>query len=154
MPFRRRYKRRRRYKKIPRSIILAPPEKKRFDDTTTYLNIGGAAFDADGTQMLTIVQNNTKTGRIGGTIFVHSILFNWKLVLTTIPAEPKSIDIVFYLFLDKQCNKGMPAVADVFSAGSPGTELLNLDNAGRFQILKKWVFHGIVTGKQVEYNIN
>lgn len=136
------------------------PELKFFDTTLTF------AFDATGEvpatgQLALIPQGDTESTRDGRKAVIKSIQIRG--AITYVPAASGVAATINYLYLvlDKQTNGAAAAITDVFTSNAMRDNLLNLNNSGRFRIIKKWVIRmepkaGVTTAynndiRQVEY---
>lgn len=136
------------------------PEVKFFD---TALNFG---FDATGevpaTGQLTLIpQGDTESTRDGRMAVIKSIQIRAVVQGTPAAAATFASNCYLYLVLDTQCNGAAAAVTDVFTSNVLATAMLNLNNSGRFRILKRWLIKNEAqagvsgaynnTTKQIEY---
>lgn len=128
------------YGRFSRSGIGA--EKKFFDTTLNF------SFDATGevpaTGQLTLIpQGDTESTRDGRKAVIESVQIRANLTFTPGAGATASCVTNMWLVLDTQCNGAAAAWDDVFSGtGVSGTGvMLNLNNSGRFRILKHWTWN-------------
>jgi len=115
-------------------------------------------FDATGEvpatgQLALIPQGDTESTRDGRLAYIKSIQIRG--VLTMNPAAAASGGDVchLYLVLDTQANGAAAGITDVFTANTLATAFLNLNNSGRFKILKHWVLvYNSSAGVTTAYN--
>ncbi len=100
-----------------------------------------------------VAQNTSETGRIGRNIVLKKIMFKGELNLQS----QSGVDAVFdsndhvrlILYLDKQTNGAIAAVADILETTGVGSQnsFRNLANSKRFVILydKKWELHANIS---------
>jgi len=110
------------------------PELKFFDTS-----IGGTVdntMEVIQTSLALIPQDDTQSGRDGRLAVIKSIQVRG--VLEFNPAATDGMaNVWFYVVLDTQANGAAPAVTDIFTSTAAGQNLINLNNSGRFRILKK-----------------
>lgn len=113
------------------------PEKKFFDTALTF------AFDTTGEvpatgQLALIPQGDTESTRDGRKAAIESVQIRGSVVFAP-GASATAADVAhMYLVLDTQANGAAAAVTDVFTSTNLATAMLNLNNSGRFRILKHW----------------
>lgn len=126
----------RRYKTASSRQLIYAKEKKYDDLNITFVPIPAAGVTSS---VLPIVdQGSGETQRVGRKIYVQSIRV--KGFLELIAATLSDHDLVYVsLILDRQNNNATanPTFGEVFTEAAPEA-LLNLDNSGRFKILKSW----------------
>lgn len=116
------------------------PERKFFDTALSF------NFDATGEvpatgQLALIPQGDTESTRDGRYAWIRSIQLRGVVHATPSSAATFSDSIYLYVVLDTQANGAAAAVTDVFTSSNMGTNMLNLNNSGRFRILKKFVLN-------------
>jgi len=112
------------------------PEKKFFDTTLSFTVDSTGEVPATG-QLALIPQGDTESTRDGRKAVIESVQIRADLFCN--PAAGGMADAVYmYLVLDTQANGAAAAVTDVFTANTLNVAQLNLNNSGRFRILKKW----------------
>jgi len=114
------------------------PEKKFFDTALAF------TFDATGevpaTGQLTLIpQGDTESTRDGRKATIESIQIRGQAVYIPGAAAAAAACAFLYVVLDTQANGAAAAVTDVFTTNAMSTNLLNLNNSGRFRIIKKIV---------------
>jgi len=115
------------------------PELKFFDTALSFSFDATAEVPATG-QLTLIPQGDTESTRDGRVAYIKSIQLRGFANFVPGAAAAQSSTVCFlYLVLDTQCNGAAAAITDVFTSNVAGTNLLNLNNSGRFRILKKWV---------------
>jgi hypothetical protein len=116
------------------------PELK-FWDADCAGNLTGPITLPTTSQSLNLIpQGDTESTRDGRLAFVKSIHVRGDIILN--PSSSTTISGPFYmwLILDTQANGAVAAASDVFTnSGNPSQSFLNLNNSGRFRILKSWV---------------
>jgi len=90
-----------------------------------------------GGQLNLIPQGTAQSERVGRLVVVKSILFHGILTYAPGAAANAADGIFMYVVLDRQANKAVAAVADVFTSTDLSVALPNLDNERRFKILKR-----------------
>lgn len=123
------------------------PEKKFFDTTLSF------SFDATGEvpatgQLALIPQGDTESTRDGRKAVIESIQIRASVVASPTTATTFASTAHLYLVQDTQCNGAAAAATDVFTSTNFGQAMLNLNNSGRFRILKHWQ-HTFVPGAGV-----
>lgn len=114
------------------------PEKKFFDTTLSFACDLTMEVPATG-QLCLIPQGDTENTRDGRKAFIKSIQIRGVMQFTP-GAAAVGVDVAYlYLVLDTQCNGAAAAVTDVFTSVNGWSNMLQLNNSGRFRILKKWV---------------
>lgn len=115
------------------------PEKKFFDTALSF------SVDATGevpvTGQLTLIpQGDTESTRDGRKAVIESIQIRGSMLFTPGASATAATATNLWLVLDTQCNGAAAAWDDVFSgtAVTGASTLLNLNNSGRFRILKHW----------------
>lgn len=116
------------------------PERKFFDTALAF------SFDVTGEvpatgQLALIPQGDTESTRDGRLAVLKSIQIRGTLVC--VPGVSGANGVAFlYVVLDTQANGAAAAVTDVFTSNVMSTNLINLNNSGRFRILAKkvWTF--------------
>jgi len=113
------------------------PELKFFDTSLAF------SFDQTGNipatgQLCLIPQGDTESTRDGRKAWIKSIQIRGNI--TYVPStSPNGTDTVFlYVILDSQCNGNPATITEVFTSADMWSNMLQLNNSGRFRILKKW----------------
>jgi len=114
------------------------PELKFFD---TALNFN---FDLTGEvpatgQLALIPQGDTESTRDGRLAWIKSIQIRGQALFAPSTGAQAAEVAYLYLVLDTQANGAAAAITDVFTSNVMSTNLLNLNNSGRFRIMKKWI---------------
>lgn len=118
----------------------AGPELKFFDTANSFLVDATGEVPATG-QLSLIVQGTDEDERIGRKCTVRSIHIRGTVVLQPAAAANASTVAYVYVVQDTQCNGAAAAITDVLDTSSMATAMSNLDNSGRFRILKRFVFN-------------
>jgi len=115
------------------------PEKKFFDTAIAFNFDSTGEVPATG-QLTLIPQGDTESTRDGRQAVIKSVQIRG--VVSYAPAASAAGATIgyMYLVLDTQCNGAAAAITDVFTSNNMSTNMLELNNSGRFRILKKWVF--------------
>lgn len=91
-----------------------------------------------------LVQGPGVSQRIGRKVKFEYLSINGTLsYIDSITAAQDAVTCAIWVVLDKQTNKGVPAVADIFALGTGSLSphfLKNLEFDDRFVIIKKWTF--------------
>lgn len=116
------------------------PEKKFFDTALSFLFDATAEVPATG-QLTLIPQGDTESTRDGRKAMIKSIQIRGNVLYNPAAVTTGCDDVFVYVILDTQCNGAAATVADVFTGTNLSTALLNLNNSGRFRILKKLKIH-------------
>lgn len=131
------------------------PELK-FFDTTLSFNFDATAecsSDASTGGIALIPQGDTESTRDGRLAVIKSVQIRGRTFFAPAAAADATTVCYMYLILDTQANGAYPAITDVFTSNSPTAAMLNLNNSGRFRILKKWVMtHTAQAGVTTAYN--
>jgi len=114
------------------------PEKK-FFDTALSFNIDATGEVPTGCQLNLIPQGDTESTRDGRKAYIKSIQIRGYFTIVPAAAAVAADVAYMYLVLDTQCNGAAAAVTDVFTSTTMSTNQLQLNNSGRFRILKRWV---------------
>lgn len=115
------------------------PEKKFFDTALAFnLDLTGEV-PATG-QLILIPQGDTESTRDGRQAVIKSIQIRGIVSFTPAAAATAATVGFIYLILDTQCNGAAAAVTDVFTSADMWANQLQLNNSGRFRILKRWVY--------------
>jgi len=114
------------------------PELKFFDTALSF------NFDLTGevpaTGQLTLIpQGDTESTRDGRIAVIKSVQIRGQALLNPSTGAAAAEVAYLYLVLDTQCNGAAAAITDVFTSNAMATNLLQLNNSGRFRIMKKWV---------------
>lgn len=136
------------------------PEKK-FFDTDLAFNIDTTGEVPATGQLCLIPQGDTESTRDGRKATIESVQIRGKLLYSPGAGANASCTSHMYLVLDTQCNGAAAAATDVFTTTDFWDAMIQLNNSGRFRILKHWVHTwnppaGATTAyntviKQVEY---
>lgn len=129
----------------------AGAEKKFFDTALSFLFDTTGEVPATG-QLTLIPQGDTESTRDGRKATIKSIQIRG--ILSFAPGATVGTGASYlYLILDTQCNGAAAAVTDVFTSNDMTTNMLNLNNSGRFRILKKWEWAwNVGAGVSAAYN--
>jgi len=113
------------------------PELKFWDVSVSQsLPATGAIFQ----QLCLIPQGDTESSRDGRKAYIKSIQFHGTLqYIPGASTNGRDADYI-YLVLDTQCNGAAAAITDIFTSASLNTAMLQLNNSGRFRILKSWQY--------------
>jgi len=125
-----------RYGYSARRLGLAP-EKKYFDTALNWSFDTTAEVPAAGGQLVLIPQGDTESTRDGRKAVIESIQIRGAAVFAPAAATTASCITYMYVILDKQCNGQAAAVTDVFTSDALWKSRLELNNSGRFVIIKK-----------------
>lgn len=128
------------------------PEKKFFDTALSFDFDLTAEVPASG-QLVLIPQGDTESTRDGRKAVIESVQI--RAALSFVPAAAATAATItnLWLVLDTQCNGAAAAITDVFTSNVASTAMLNLNNSGRFKILKHWVHTwGPGAGATTAYN--
>lgn len=133
-------------------------EELKFFDTAIALTFPTVAVcsTSGATGNIHIVpQDDTQSGRDGRQIWIKSIQIRGEFALVP-TTDATSISIAYLaLILDTQCNGANPAITDVFTTNDMSSNMLNLSNDNRFQIIKRWKVTLVSTaGVTTAYNQN
>lgn len=112
------------------------PEKKFFDTALSFTVDATGEVPATG-QLALIPQGDTESTRDGRKATIESIQLRGRVAYVPGAAGTASTNAYIYVVLDSQCNGAAAAVTDVFTEADLSKALLNLNNSGRFRILKK-----------------
>lgn len=116
-------------------------ELKFFDTALSFLVDGTGEVPATG-QLVLIPQGVTESQRVGRKCTIRSIQLKMSLLFN--PAAGGGFCQTFiYLVLDKQANGAAAAATAVLTSTGFNTALPNLNNSGRFKILKVWVHNHV-----------
>lgn len=118
--------------------VGALPEKKYFDTALAFLLDTTGEVPATG-QLTLIPQGDTENTRDGRKANIESIQIRGNMRFVA-AATAAAVTGHMYLVLDTQCNGAAAGVTDVFSSADLSVAMLNLNNSGRFRILKSWDF--------------
>lgn len=115
------------------------PEKKFFDTALSFTFDSTGEVPATG-QLTLIPQGDTESTRDGRKAEIESVQIRAQLIFTPgAGASAAAADEThLYLIQDTQCNGAAAAATDVFTGTNFATAMLNLNNSGRFRILKHW----------------
>lgn len=134
-----------------------PAGELKFFDTALSFNIDTTAEVPATGQLALIPQGQTQSTRNGNKCTIRSI--NVHGVLRFVPGASGSADAVVYMYViqDTQANGAAPSVGDantgIFTSADLSLANMNLVNAGRFRILKKWVIpFNVGAGVTTAYN--
>lgn len=117
----------------------ALPELKFFDTALSFTFDRTAEVPATG-QLTLIPQGDTESTRDGRIAYIKSVQIRGNMSFDPAAAATASALAIMYLVLDTQANGAAAAITDVFTSNAVESQLLNLNNSGRFRILKKWVW--------------
>jgi len=114
------------------------PELKYFDTALAFNFDLTGEVPATG-QLALIPQGDTESTRDGRLAVIKSIQIRGVSTFTPGAAAGGAYVTYLYLVLDTQANGAAAAITDVFTSNDMTANMLNLNNSGRFRILKKWV---------------
>lgn len=117
------------------------PEKKFFDTAITFsfdTTMEASSTAATG-GILLIPQGDTQSTRDGRQCVIKSVQVRGTLLFNPGAGAVGSTYAFMYMILDTQANGAYPAITDIFTSNMAELNMLNLNNSGRFRILKKWV---------------
>jgi len=121
--------------------------EKKFFDTDIGFTFDKVLEVPTGGQLTLIPQGDTQSTRDGRKATIESIQIRGNLQYAPATAATAATLVHLYVVLDTQCNGSAAANIDVFdsSAANDATSfaMLNLNNSGRFRILKhmRWEFN-------------
>lgn len=110
----------------------------KFLDTTLSFNVDLTGEVPATGQLNLIPQGDTESTRDGYKVLVKSIAIKAFVQLVPGAAALASATAYIYLVQDTQCNGAAAAATDVLTSASFPLAHSNVQNAGRFRILKKW----------------
>jgi len=119
------------------AVVLGNKPELKFFDTALSFNIDTTAEVPATGQLALIPQGDTESTRDGRLAYIKSIQIRANLDWAPSTAADASAGAYIWVILDTQCNGAVAAITDVFTGNNAGTALLNLNNSGRFRILKK-----------------
>lgn len=113
--------------------------EKKFFDTALSFNFDSTGEVPATGQLTLIPQGDTESTRDGRKATIRSIQIRGHVQL--VPSTGATSNDIAYIWVvqDTQCNGAAAAFTDVFSGTVADTCLINLNNSGRFRILKKIV---------------
>jgi len=114
------------------------PELKFFDTALSFNFDLTGEVPATG-QLALIPQGDTESTRDGRIAWIKSVQIRGQVLYQPSTGAVAADAAYLYLVLDTQANGAAAAITDVFTSNVMGTNMLNLNNSGRFRILKKWV---------------
>lgn len=124
--------------KRPRSVAVGiQPELKFFDTALGFTFDRTAEVPASG-QLTLIPQGDTESTRDGRLAYIQSVQLRGNLTYVPAAGATAATQVTMYLVLDRQANGAAAAVTDVFTSVAVETQLINLNNSGRFRVLKRW----------------
>lgn len=128
-----------RYGARARSLGLIP--EKKFFDTALAFNFDSTLEVPATGQLALIPQGDTESTRDGRKATIKSVQIRG--VVSVPPAAGAAIagSCWMWLVLDTQANGAAAAATDVMTSAAAADCLLNLNNSGRFRILKKWAWN-------------
>lgn len=124
--------------RMPRARQLPTHERKFFDTALSIPVDATAEVPATGGQLVLIPQGDTESTRDGRMASIKSIQIRAVGIFAPAAAATAATNTWLYVVLDKQANGAAAAVTDVFTSTGLHSALLNLNNSGRFVILKKF----------------
>nr|DAE89245.1 MAG TPA: capsid protein [Cressdnaviricota sp.] len=113
-------------------------ERKFFDTALNFAIDATGEVPATG-QLILIPQGDTESTRDGRKATIKSVQIRGNLIYVPAAAATAAAITNMYLVLDTQCNGAAASAAEVFTGTDFSTAMLNLNNSGRFRILKHWV---------------
>lgn len=119
-----------------KGTLSHPGELKYLDkDLNVSIDATGEIISSD---FLDIPQGTAQKQRIGNKAWISKLMFKGKMTFTPTTTLAGTAPIVtVYVVLDKQANKLLPSVTDVFTSTALSVALHNLDNSQRFRVLHK-----------------
>lgn len=114
------------------------PELKFFDTALSFTVDATGEVPATG-QLTLIPQGDTESTRDGRKAVIKSIQIRGIAYLAPGAAATAATVAYVYVVLDTQANGAAAGVTDVFTSNNLSSALINLNNSGRFRILKKFV---------------
>jgi len=128
--------------------------EKKFFDTAISFNFDNTMEVPATGQLALIPQGDTESTRDGRKAVVKSIQIRGALTFAPAAAASAGTITYLYLILDTQTNGAAAAITDVFTSNVSHSNMLQLNNSGRFRILKKWVHvYNSGAGVTTAYNI-
>jgi len=113
------------------------PELKFFDTALSFNFDVTGEVPASG-QLALIPQGDTESTRDGRLAVIKSIQIRGVATFSPGAAANAQTQNFLYLILDTQANGAAAAITDIFTSNLLSTAMLNLNNSGRFRILKRW----------------
>jgi len=113
-------------------------ERKFFDTGLSFTYDTTGEVPATG-QLVLIPQGDTESTRDGRKATIESIQIRGTLSFAPAAAATANAVVHTYLVLDTQCNGAAANATDVFTSTAFSTAFLELNNSGRFRILKHWI---------------
>lgn len=113
------------------------PELKFFDTSLAFSFDSTGEVPATG-QLALIPQGDTESSREGRLAVIKSVQIRANMSFAPGAAATASVNCFLYLVLDTQANGAAAGVTDVFTSTSLQSAMLNLNNSGRFRIIKYW----------------
>lgn len=114
-----------------------PPEKKFFDTALSFTFDLTGEVPATG-QLSLIQQGDTESTRDGRIAIIKSVQIRGTVTYVPGAAANATTAAYMYLVLDTQTNGAAASITDVFTSNVMDSNFINLNNSGRFRILKKW----------------
>jgi len=111
----------------------------KFHDVGNSFTFDNTAIVPASGQLALIAQGDTESTRDGRKAVIKSVQIRGTMSFIPGAGATASVVTYLYLILDTQTNGAAAAVTDVFTSTSMSTNMLQLNNSGRFRILKKWV---------------
>ncbi len=127
----------------------------KFHSTNHSSKTVSSGGSVDPNTLLVLPQGTTQNQRIGRKVIIRVVQLNmsFKKDPTAGAGAFGAVDTVSVgLFLDKQANGAAAAYLDLFDSANGPLALRNLDNTGRFEIFKKWLFVMNSTGAGMSHN--
>jgi len=128
------------YGRFNRKAGAGPSEEKKFFDTSLIFNFDLTGEIPLGGQLCLIPQGDTESTRDGRKAIIKSIQIRGIVGFAPGVTVNSAATAFMYLVLDTQCNGAAAGITDVFTSSNMATNLLQLNNSGRFRILKRWVW--------------
>lgn len=113
----------------------------KFFDTAQSWSFGTTMIIPTNGQLTLIPQGDTQSTRDGRRAFIRSVQLRGALDYNPGSNGYAAVHCFLYLVLDTQCNGAAAGATDVFTSATAHTSLMNLNNSGRFKIMKKWIFY-------------
>lgn len=111
------------------------PEKKFFDTALSFTFDSTGEVPATG-QLALIPQGDTESTRDGRKATIESIQIRGQAAFLPGASATAAANVHLYVVLDTQTNGAAAAATDVFTSTNFSEAMLNLNNSGRFRILK------------------
>lgn len=111
----------------------------KFFDTALAWNFDSTAEVPATGQLTLIPQGDTESTRDGRKAVIKSIQIRGSVYVSPTTGGNVAGTTQIWLVLDTQCNGAAAAFTDVFTSADVNSCMLNLNNSGRFRIIKHWI---------------